>query len=55
MNLPALSAAIVKAVRDSMQDSAHNQATVVEGMIREELSKQLECVEPAIAAEGPPA
>lgn len=36
MNLEILSAAIVNAVRNSMQDSAHNQATVVAGMIREE-------------------
>jgi len=39
MNLPILAAAIVKAVRESMQDSVQNQADTVAGMIREQLSE----------------
>lgn len=35
MSLPALAAAIVHALRNSMGDSAHNQATMVQGMIQE--------------------
>jgi len=40
MNLPfTLSAAIVHRVRNSMQDSAHNQADMVQGMIEDAIKR----------------
>lgn len=42
MNLPALSAEIVKRIRDSAGDSVINQETVVQNMIAEAMEKQAE-------------
>lgn len=41
-NLPALAAEIVSRIRNSMGDSAHNQATVVQNLIAEAMEKKSE-------------
>lgn len=49
MNLPALSAEIVHRIRNSIGDSAHNQATMVQNLIAEAMTQVKEQATPKFA------